>query len=758
MANLTGGLCENCGTPNAYSSRFCVQCKERLPWAGAIEEAGQTYAIQLDGEQEAELKKSVALLKEAQQLTHIGNWEIDLDTDSCIWSDEMYRIFGVSRETYSPHFQKTLEHLVSEDRIWVEEVFQRSFHESSGFQIYFRIERPSGEVRDMHCIGHTDLDVPGGMRRAFGIMQDVTEQKLAEQTINDSERKFRALIENGADIISIHDADGLMMYQSPSLQRWLGYKPEEVIGLPVEQFIRTDYQDILHVNYSAILAQPHTPITFETAFCHKDGTWEYFECTGTNLLDDPAVGGVVFNARNITERKQIEEQLRHNALYDPLTLLSNRARLLDHLEHHLSVKQRYPESSYALLFLDLDRFKVVNDSLGHHIGDMLLQQVARRLEQCVRTSDIVARLGGDEFVVLMTDTHDAAEAIGVAERILSALGRPFLVEEQEIFTSASIGVVLDESIAVPARYDSALGVLRDADAAMYRAKYSGKSRYEIFNEEIHAEALAQHQMENMLRRAVNATQNGTSEFFLLHQPIVSLETQRTVGFECLARWQQPERGFIPPNEFIPIAEETGLILPLGHWILTQACYQLKNWKLQGQAEGWDCPDFTLSVNISGRQLSEDDFATQLATILHTTGLSPDALRIEITESTLMENGERALLALHKCREMGVKISLDDFGTGYSSLSYLHRFPIDTLKIDRSFTNRIAQDAEGLAIVGAIINLAASLNIEVVAEGVETQEQQQHLAALGCQYGQGYLWSRPIDKDAAWVLLRDTICQ
>ncbi|BCM92592.1 putative signaling protein [Abditibacteriota bacterium] len=709
-------------------------------------------------EQETALKKSVALLKEAQQLTHIGNWEIDLDTEACLWSDEMYRIFGVSRKTYSPHFQKTLEHLVPEDRTWVEEVFQRSFHEGGNFQIYFRIERPSGEVREVHCIGNTDLNVPDVMRRAFGTIQDVTEQKRTQDALRDNERKFRALIENGGDIISIHDADGVMNYQSPSLKRWLGYEAEEVLGLPVGKFIHADYQEILHINYQAILAHPHTPVTFETAFRHKEGSWEYFECTGTNLLDDPTIGGIVFNARNITERKQVEEQLRHNALFDPLTSLSNRARLLDHLEHHLSFKLRHPESSYAVLFLDLDRFKVVNDSLGHHVGDLLLHHVARRLEQCVRTSDIVSRLGGDEFVVLMTDTHDLAEAISVADRILHDLARPFEVEGHEIFTSASIGVVLDEPVTSTPRYTNALSVLRDADAAMYRAKSSGKSRYEIFNEEIHAEALAQHHLENMLRKAVNLAQKGTTEFFLLHQPIVSLQTERIVGFESLVRWQQPERGLIPPNDFIPVAEETGLILPLGNWILAEACQHMRDWKLNCQSEELECLDFTLSINISGRQLSADHFAVQLATVLQETGLDPAALKIEITESALVENGEKALLALHECRKLGVKISLDDFGTGYSSLSYLHRFPIDLLKIDRSFINRLVQDADGLAIVSAIINLASSLNIEVVAEGVETREQQERLTELGCQYGQGYLWSRPIDKEASWALLVDSLCR
>ncbi|RYX82892.1 EAL domain-containing protein [bacterium] len=757
VANLTGGSCNICGTENAYSLKTCANCKSRLPWADAIDAAARDLTSRLDNEQEAELKKSVALLKEAQQLTHIGNWEIDLETEDCLWSDEMYRIFGLSCDDYSPHLQKTISHLVPEDQTEIRQIFERSFQKNSSFQFDCHVERPSGEVRVVHCIGRTDLNATGGRPRAFGTMQDVTEQKQIENALRDSELKFRALIENGGDIISIHDADGTMKYQSPSLKRWLGYSDEDLVGLPVHQFIHPDYREIERANYRTILAHPRTPITFEVGFRHKNGDWEYFECTGTNLLDDPAVNGIVFNARNITERKKVEEQLRHSALYDPLTSLSNRARLIDHLEHYLNIKARHPDSFYAVLYLDLDRFKVVNDSLGHHIGDMLLCQVARRLEKCVRGSDIVSRLGGDEFVVLMTETNDWGEPVAVANRILHELERPYEVEGHEIFTSASIGIVLAESAPSSLRYPNALAVLRDADSAMYRAKSSGKSRYEIFNEEIHAQALAQHQMENMLRRAVNVTQNGTPEFFLLHQPIVSLQTERVVGFECLVRWQQPERGLIPPNDFIPVAEETNLILPLGSWILNEACQQIKRWKLSYHNNESECLDFSLSVNISGRQLSADDFGQQLASILEETGLDPSALKIEITESALVENGQKALRALHECHEMGVKISLDDFGTGYSSLSYLHSFPIDVLKIDRSFIHRIGKDGDGTAIISAIINMASSLNIEVVAEGVETKEQQDLLLRLGCQYGQGYLWSKPVDNDTAWTLLLSNLC-
>jgi diguanylate cyclase (GGDEF)-like protein len=400
--------------------------------------------------------------------------------------------------------------------------------------------------------------------------------------------------------------------------------------------------------------------------------------------------------------------------------------------------RQHEDYQFAVLFLDLDRFKNVNDSLGHSIGDQLLITMARRLESCIREVDMVARLGGDEFAILLDGIPNQAEATNMARRIQEKLQSPFNISGHEVFTTTSIGIALSST-----GYDDPENMLRDADTAMYRAKAQGKACYEVFDKGMHTHAVYVLQMENDLRRAIER-----EELRVYYQPIVALDNGQLAGFEALIRWQHPERGFINPADFIPLAEDTGLIVPLGLWILKRACQQLGQWQWQSPANR----SLFMSVNLSGKQVAQPELVENIRDILEETRIDAKHLKLEITESAVMENAEMAARLLKRLKGLGVQLSIDDFGTGYSSLSYLHRFPVNTLKIDRSFVGRIGEAAENIEIVRTVISLAENMGMEVVAEGVETLSQLTQLRKLKCQYGQGYLFSRPVDADSvsAWI--------
>ena len=442
--------------------------------------------------------------------------------------------------------------------------------------------------------------------------------------------------------------------------------------------------------------------------------------------------------RDIAERRRAEEQLQHNALHDGLTGLPNQALFMDRLGLALERAKRRQDYLFAVLFLDLDRFKVINDSLGHVVGNQLLIAISRRLEAFLRSVDTVARLGGDEFTILLEDVEDTSTAIHIADRIQTELALPFNLNEHEVFTSVSIGIVLSsQSYAQPE------DLLRDADIAMYRAKALGKARYEVFDTAMHNRAVSLLQLETDLRRAV------TREEFLIHyQPIVSLVTGSIIGFEALVRWNHPERGLISPVKFIPVAEETGMIVLIGQWVLREACCQMHKWHAQFPTT----PPLTISVNLSGKQITQPELLKQINQVLKETGLDASSLKLELTESVLIDNTESATAMLSQLRALNVELHMDDFGTGYSSLSYLHRFPINTLKIDRSFISNIGIGGENLEIVRAIVSLAHSLNMKVTAEGVETLEQLALLRGMQCDHGQGYFFSRPLDSIAVEELL------
>lgn len=451
-------------------------------------------------------------------------------------------------------------------------------------------------------------------------------------------------------------------------------------------------------------------------------------------------------SRHIAEQDRISRALeeskdhfRHAAFHDELTDLPNRALLTEHIKLAIERPRSRDEQLFAVLFLDLDRFKNINDSLGHIAGDQLLTATARCLEECMRPMDTVARLGGDEFAILLDGLENQDHAVLVAERIQQALTRPFNLNGHEVYITASIGITLSNG-----GYSDPENVLRDADTAMYRAKEGGKARFELFDSTMHSHAVALLQLENDLRRAIER-----EEFVVYYQPIMCLQNDEIAGFEALVRWNHPERGLVPPGDFIPTAEDTGLIVDIGRLVLRESCRQMRKWQTTIPSK-----ELTISVNLSGKQFAQADLVAQVKQILEETGLEPKYLKLEITESVVMENAEIASTMLMQLCSLGVHLCIDDFGTGYSSLSYLHRFPVKTLKIDRSFINRMGPDGENAEVVKTINTLAGNLGMEVVAEGVETEEQASQLKAMKCKLGQGYLFARPLEAAGAAVFVRD----
>ncbi|HYK20957.1 MAG TPA: bifunctional diguanylate cyclase/phosphodiesterase [Pyrinomonadaceae bacterium] len=442
------------------------------------------------------------------------------------------------------------------------------------------------------------------------------------------------------------------------------------------------------------------------------------------------------------ELEESREHFRHAAFHDALTGLPNRALFTDHLRVALRRTQQNEKYQFCVLFLDLDRFKNINDSLGHPYGDELLILVARRLESCIRHTDVVARFGGDEFAILLDALQDPSEALVIAEKVQQVISTPFKLASHEAITTASIGVALSD-----ARYAEAEDLIRDADTAMYRAKDQGKAGYEIFDTAMHTRAVTLLRMETDLRRALEK-----QELCVYYQPIISIASEELYGFEALVRWHHPERGLIYPDDFVSLAEETGLILALGLQVLREACSQLRVWQQRSPANR----DLVMSVNISGKQLAQPDLSERVEEVLRETELNPRYLKLEITESVVMENPEVATVTLGKLRALGVRLSIDDFGTGYSSLSYLNRFPVDALKIDRSFVTSMNNADENLQIVKTIITLANNLGMHVIAEGVETEEQLNQLRLLKCQYAQGYYFSQPLDAAAADLFISNDV--
>lgn len=547
----------------------------------------------------------------------------------------------------------------------------------------------------------------------------------------DSEECYRSLVEQASDGIFITDSQERFLDVNNSACDMLGFSREEMLGMMVQDVLTAEEYAELHLSWNRLMAG-HTLLNVWQMKC-KDGTLMPVEISA-KMLSDGRVQGI---ARNITERKRYEAQLIHLATHDTLTGLPNRSLLQDRLQQAI-LKARRNGLRVAVLFCDLDRFKRINDSLGHDVGDQLLQAIAGRLLDSIRESDTVARLGGDEFAIIL-ENFDTEEAVsGIAQKILCALTHPLMITQLNLSTTTSIGISV-----FPEDGDTVQSLLKNADAAMYFAKARGKNNFQFYSQGITAKALAHLNMEINLRLALER-----KEFVLHYQPQVDMQTGRIIGVEALLRWHCPELGLIPPEEFIPLAEETGLIGPIGEWVLRTACMQNKAWQNAG------LPGMRVAVNLSSRQFLQQDLVQIVERALNEAGLEAGYLELEITENSIMQNADEATLALDKLKALGVHLAVDDFGTGYSSLSYLQRFPIDTLKIDQSFVRDITTSQDSAVIVQAVIALAHSMKLRVIAEGVEAANQVTFLMENRCDTTQGYFLSHPLPADKLTAFLRN----
>jgi diguanylate cyclase (GGDEF)-like protein/PAS domain S-box-containing protein len=547
------------------------------------------------------------------------------------------------------------------------------------------------------------------------------------------EARFGSLVRHASDLITVIGPDGTITYQSPSIERLLGYDPEDMAGRSFEELLDPSDGDRLRDVLGDAAAMPRDqPHVVQCSLVHRDGTPRQFEVNCTNLLNEEHVGGIVLNCRDISERKAFEEQLTHQAFHDPVTGLANRALFAERVRHAIA-RTRREHQSVAVVFLDLDDFKTINDSLGHAAGDEVLVEVAKRLATSVRATDTAARFGGDEFALLLEDIDGVQEAADTAERVLETLALPLPVAHKELSLRCSIGISV-VSKDTPAGAEE---LIRDADAAMYRAKRDGKGSYRLFEPEMHEGVLARLELRTDLQRAI-----ATEQLELYYQPVVRIQDGSIEGVEALLRWRHPERGMIPPDQFIPLAEETGLIVPIGRWVLREGCRHARRMR-----DALPEADLTMSINLSVKQLQHSDVIADVRDAVQEAGIDPSALTLEITETVLMADTDLAVTRLRELKALGVRLALDDFGTGYSSLSYLSRFPVDILKMDRSFLCDGATP-EMSELASAVLALGTTLNLRVVAEGIELPEQWTSLRELGCELGQGFFFARPMNAEAA----------
>jgi diguanylate cyclase (GGDEF)-like protein/PAS domain S-box-containing protein len=641
-------------------------------------------------------------------------------------------LFGGGRDWIG----KTVHDLIGGEAAREHTERERPLLERPASTTYEMLLPAAGDMRQMLYNKVSFVDRSGEVAGLIGVITDVTRYKETERALEASEARFRVLTESSLDLISVVDERGAILYQSPALRHLLGFEPSDTLGRNVAELVHPDDVEQAAAAFRRIIETRQSSEPVEFRLRHRDGMWRTFESLGTNCLANPHIHGVVFNSRDVTDRKVIQQRIQHLAYHDNLTGLPNRSLLQDRLAHSIARAER-TNRKVAVLFIDLDNFKNINDTLGHDVGDELLRQVSRRLSDCVRLEDTIARQGGDEFIVLLDALDDSRGASVVAQKVLNSLRQPFLLGGTEQHVSGSVGIAL-----FPEDGRDPQTLMKNADTAMFHGKGLGKNTYQYFTAQMNIAVKRRMTLESALRRAVMQ-----KNFVLQYQPQVDLETGAIPAVEALVRWETEDSGTVMPGDFIPLAEETGLISEIGEWVLREGCRQGREWLDMGLGRR------RMAINLSARQFSDRGFLDMVTRVLAETGFDPTLLELEITESQVMRQTEGVILLLSKLAQMGMQIAIDDFGTGYSSLSYLKRLPIQKLKIDQSFVRDITVDPNDTAIVVAIISMARSLELETIAEGVETAGQLALLRSKGCRMAQGFYFSPPLRPEALYPLLK-----
>jgi diguanylate cyclase (GGDEF)-like protein/PAS domain S-box-containing protein len=688
---------------------------------------------------EEALHASQASLVEAQRIARLGSWTLDLVTNQLTWSDEIFRIFEIDPTRFGASYEAFLAAIHPDDRAAVNRAYNESLKNRTPYEIEHRLLMPDGRIKYVYERCETHYDDLGHPLRSIGTVQDVTERVRIEQRLRASEQRLRAIVDAEPECVKIVDdggrvvemnAAGLAMIEADSL--------DQVRGAEAACLVVPEQRETWNAFIRSVLRGERGTLEFEIA--GLKGARRWLETHAVPIRDEASGRAMVLAVtRDITRHKQTEERLSFLANYDTLTGLPNRRLFTDRLQQAMIEAERH-ERLVGVVFLDLDRFKNINDTLGHDAGDEVLKAVAERLTGTVRRGDTVARLSGDEFTLVLADMGHIDDAARVAQKILDIFATPFRVAGRELHVTASIGITV-----FPFDVQDVSSLLRNADTAMYRAKESGFNTFRFYSADMTVKAANNLALENDLRVAIER-----EELVLHYQPLVDCRTGVITAVEALVRWLHPRRGLLSPDQFIPLAEETGLIRPLGDWVLREACRQARRWQLMKGC------GLRVGVNFSPEQLHGRDAARLVDKVLKESGLPPDSLDLEITESVLLERDSGTLDALNRLNDLGVALTIDDFGTGYSSLAYLKRYPIAALKVDRSFTRDIVHDPDDAAITQAIISVARTLGLHVVAEGVETAEQREFLRGCGCDSVQGYYFSRPLPaEDMERILMADS---
>lgn len=668
----------------------------------------------------ASLAESEALLANSQRIAQLGSWDWNPSTGKFKGSAELFRVLGVARSATSFSYENFLSSIIPADREKVHSALQNVSINRAACKLECRLQKSGPQISFVRIHGQPHVMYSGEKPRVVGTLQDITEMKQAEERL----RMLNAAVDCLPIGITISDIQGVIAYSNPAEAEIHGYTIEELIGREARRFASEDLGKVISpqelVNSGAWRR--------DSINVRKNGDEFAVQLTSIPVKDsDGAFLGMVTACEDITARKEAEAKIHHLAYYDTLTGLPNRRMFMDRLQQALAMTCR-EGGELGLLFLDLDNFKDVNDTMGHHLGDILLQEVTERLAANKREYEVLARLGGDEFVVILAPIVSQESIAVVAERMLSNFSRPFVLDSRQVYSSASIGIAV-----YPRDAKDVETLVKCADTAMYYAKSEGKSRYRFFSAELNERVLCRVALENGLRQAV-----AKQELYLLYQPQWEVESERMTGVEALLRWESEEFGLVQPAEFISLAEDIGLISELGEWVLRSACLQVKKWLTAGTV------DIRMAVNVSVKQLTQPGFVEMVRAIVVETGVSPELLDLEFTESVVMGNADKTIDTLKALKEMGFRLSIDDFGTGYSSLSYLKRLPVDRIKIDRSFIKNVNHSSDDAAIVEAIISMAHSLNLKVVAEGIENSEQLHFLTSHNCDEVQGFYLAMPMD--------------
>jgi len=672
------------------------------------------------------LRVSEARLAEAQRIASIGHFEWNYIDDKIIWSQQIYQTFKIPKRATQSSLEDFLKFIAAEDQEFVKNEMNRAIKSKKAYDFEHRLQVDSNEVCYVRQQGDIVLGKNKDKPRLVGTIQNITERRLAEFEM----RKLSLVVEQVADSIMITDAKGTIEYSNPAMSSMTGYSKKELVGKTPRLFKSGKQSDAF---YSRMWDTIKRGLIFSEVVINKrkDGRLFYEEKTITPQTNPQGeVVNFISSGRDITDRIEAQERLQHLAHHDTLTGLPNRILLQDRLEQAIS-RAGWRKRKIAVLFLDMDRFKVINDTLGHNVGDSLLKDVAQRLSQCIREGDSVARFGGDEFTIVLNDINATEDIPMIAEKILTTISTAYQIDSRELFITTSIGIS-----QFPDDGDNGQTLLKKADAAMYNAKRRGKNNYIFYTADDEDKKFEKLTLESELRRALER-----NEFVLHYQPQLSLSSCKVESYEALIRWQNPNQGFISPIHFIGLLEETGMIIKVGEWVLNEACSQEKSNQLAGNTPK------RIAVNISVQQFKQKNFVDMVVKILRNVKLAPEYLELEVTEGILIDDIEETSKKLESLHSLGITLSIDDFGTGYSSMNYLRRLPFDLLKIDRSFITELTTNSDDGAITAAIITLAHSMGLEVIAEGVETMEQLQFLDNLGCDSIQGYLCSPPLPSDA-----------